>query len=352
MRKKPWFYLFVLALSVLLALYTRLTMALTPEEFHLFPDAPFWLFLEALLVVFVLDRLHDHATRWGQASGRASYYFGLLWRGALLFVGGLQLLNAALVLTGVARGDFGNWYALVRSVSSDAFLYLLVGSVYLPFLYQQHAGRVRLELERAEKEATRAKLQALQQHVDPHFLFNNLNILAALIEPGNEAAHAYLGHLAEVYRYLVRTREQEVVPVAEELAFARDYCELLRCRFGAAYQFEEDVQATPEQLQRQLLPPGVLQELLTNAVKHNLASRNQPLRISLRVRPSEIEVCNDLRPRPQPAAGAGSGLAGLQARVALVAAAPVRITATDEAFTVTLPLAAALPVPTHAHSAN
>ncbi|MBX0292053.1 histidine kinase [Hymenobacter sp. HSC-4F20] len=352
MRKKLWFYLLVLGLSVLLALYTRLTMAVRAEEFYLFPDAPFWTFLEALLVVYLLDRLHARATQRGRASGRAGYYFGLLWRGALLFILLKQLLQAGLVLSGVGQGDYGGWYAVVRGFSSDVFLYLLVGSIYLPFLYQQHAGQVRLELERLEKEAARAKLQALQQHVDPHFLFNNLNILAALIEPGNEAAHTYIGHLAEVYRYLVRTREQEVVPVAEELTFARDYCELLRCRFGAAYQFEEEVQATPEQLHNLLLPPGVLQELLTNAVKHNLASRSQPLRISLRILPAEIEVRNDRRPRPHSVPGAGSGLAGLQARVALVAAAPVRIAATNDSFTVTLPLAAALSMPAHAHSAD
>ncbi|OON68697.1 sensor histidine kinase [Hymenobacter sp. CRA2] len=300
MRKKPWFYLFVLGLSVLLTLYTRLTMAVSPEEFHLFPDAPFWTFLEALLVVYLLDRLHARATRRGQASGRAGYYFGLLWQGTLLFIGLLQLLQAALVLSGIGRGDYGGWYPVVRGLSSDVFLYLLTGSIYLPFLYQQHAGQVRLELERLEKEAARAKLQVLQQHVDPHFLFNNLNILAALIEPDNEAAHAYVVHLAEVYRYPVRTREQEVVPVTEELAFARDYCHLLRCRFGAAYQFEQDLQATPAQLQSQLMPPGVLQELLTNAVKHNLASRAQPLCIWLRVRPTELEVQNERRPRPSP----------------------------------------------------
>ncbi|QJX47637.1 histidine kinase [Hymenobacter taeanensis] len=351
-RKKPLFYLFVLALSVLLALYTRLTMAPSPEEFYLFPDAPLWLFLEALLVVFLLDRLHVRATRQNQASGRANYYFGLLWRGALLFVGGLQLLSAVLMLVGVGQGNFGSWYSAVRSLSSDAFLYLLIGSIYLPFLYQQHAGQVRLELERLAKEATRAKLQALQQHVDPHFLFNNLNILAALIEPGNNDAHAYVKHLAEVYRYLVRTRDQEVVPVAEELAFARDYCQLLRYRFGVAYQFEEDVQATGEQLRTQLVPPGVLQELLTNAVKHNLASRTQSLRICIRVLATEMAVCNEQRPRPQPAVGAGSGLAGLQARLALVAATPVRILATDTTFTVTLPLVAALPMFAHAHPAD
>ncbi|AHJ96485.1 sensor histidine kinase [Hymenobacter swuensis] len=344
MRKKPWFYLFVLALSVMLALYTRLTMAVTAAEFYLFPDAPFWLFLEALLVVSILDRLHARATRRSQVSGRASYYFGLLWRGALLFVGGLQLLNGALVLTGVAHGDFGSWYSLVRSLSADGFLYLLVGSVYLPFLYQQHAGQVRVEVERLEKEATQARLQALQQHVDPHFLFNNLNILAALIEPANTAAHDYVTHLASLYRYLVRTRQQDAVPVAEELAFLRDYQFLLQRRFGAAYVFEEDVQVPAEELQHLLIPPGVGQELLTNALKHNLGSRSRPLHVCLTLTATSLQVYHAHRPRPVPAPGEGSGLTGLRARLALLHDTPVRVDATPTQFSVTLPLVRRAPV--------
>ncbi|MET4106845.1 histidine kinase [Hymenobacter sp. UYP22] len=345
MRKKPWFYLFVLVLSVLLALYTRLTMAVTVEEFYLFPDAPLWLFLEALLVVYVLDWLHARATRSGRASGRANYYFGLLWRGGLLFVGGLQLLNGLLVLTGVARGDFGNWYSLVRGLSSDAFLYLLVGSVYLPFLYQQHAAQVRVEVERLEKEATKARLQALQQHVDPHFLFNNLNILAALIEPGNTTAHDYVTHLASLYRYLVRTRQQDAVPVAEELVFLHDYQFLLQRRFGAAYVFEEDVQVSAQELQHLLIPPGVGQELLTNALKHNLGSRTRPLRVRLTLTASSLQVSHARQPRPVPAPGEGSGLAGLRARLALLHDTPVRIDDTPEQFSVTLPLVRHASVP-------
>jgi len=345
MRKKPWFYLFVLALSVLLALYTRLTMAVTAEEFYLFPDAPFWLFLQALLVVWLLDRLHTWAVRRGKAAGQASYYFGLLWRGGLLFVGGLQLLNGLLVLTGVARGDFGSWYAFVRSLSSDVFLYLLVGNVYLPFLYQQHAAQVRLQMERLEKEATQARLQALQQHVDPHFLFNNLNILAALIEPANTAAHDYVVHLASLYRYLVRTRQQDAVPVAEELAFLRDYQFLLQRRFGAAYVFEEDVQVPAEELPQLLIPPGVGQEMLTNALKHNVGSRARPLRVRLTLTATSLQVSHARQPRPVPAPGEGSGLAGLRARLALLHDTPVRIDDTPEHFSVTLPLVRRAPFP-------
>jgi hypothetical protein len=345
MRKQPWFYLFVFGLALLLAVYTRLTMAERVEDFYLFPDAPFWLFLEALLVVHLLDRLHGRATRRGQASGRAVYYFGLLWRGAVLFVGLVQLLQGALLLAHLGRGDYGSWYEVARGLAALLLLYLLVGSVYLPFLYQQHASQVQLALEQAEKAATQARLQALQQHVDPHFLFNNLNILSALIEPTNEAALDYVTHLASLYRYLVRATQREAVPVAEELAFARDYQFLLQRRFGAAYVFEEDVQLTPAEQAERLVPPGVLQELLTNAVKHNLASRQQPLLIRLTLTPAALYLAHPRRPRPTPAEGTDSGLPGLRAGLALLTDLPLVVEDEPAYFAVTVPLLAALPSP-------
>ncbi|MBG8552232.1 sensor histidine kinase [Hymenobacter guriensis] len=345
MRKKPWFYLFMFALALLLALYTRLIMAVTVEEFYLFPDAPFWTFLQALLIVWLLDKLHARGVRRGQASGQARYFFELLWRGALLFVGGMQLLTAVLELTHIGHDNYAGWYPMVRILASEVFLYLLVGSVYLPFLYQQHAAQVRIEVERLEKEATQARLRALQQHVDPHFLFNNLNILAALIEPANTTAHDYVTHLASLYRYLVRTRQHDAVPVAEELAFLRDYQFLLQRRFGAAYVFEEDVQVPDDELQLLLIPPGVGQELLTNALKHNLGSRARPLRVRLTLTVTSLQVSHARQPRPVPSPGEGSGLAGLRARLALLHDTPVRIDDTPEQFSVTLPLVRRAPVP-------
>ncbi|UYZ57385.1 sensor histidine kinase [Hymenobacter latericus] len=349
MRRSPLFYLLVLGLALLMAVYTRLIMASRPEEFYLFPDAPFWLFLQALLAVTLLDALNRRWLARGQVPQGAGYYFRLLGWGALAFVALLLGAEALLKLLHLGQPYGPDWYPHVRSFFSNLFLYLLVSGLYLPFLYQQHAAAAQTELERLGKEAARAQLHALQQHVDPHFLFNNLNILAALIEPGNAPARDYVVRLAEVYRYLVRTRAQEVVPLAEELAFARDYCHLLRCRFGAAYQFAEDVQLPAAELAQLLVPPGAVQELLTNAVKHNVGSRSRPLAIRLLITPRTLVVQNELRPRPTPADGTGSGLAGLRARVALVAAEPLRVEATAETYTVTLPLTAALPLPAHAH---
>ena len=342
MRKSIWFYVALLGLATLLALFTRLTMAGRAEDFHLYPDAPFWLFLQTLLIVYLLDKLDQRARKRQPAVEGASYYLRLLLGGGLLYALLMQGLTLAVSFgfswLPVGRPFAWDWYRLGRGLFLDLFFYLLVGGVYLPFLYQQHAARLRLELEQLEKEATEARLRALQQHVDPHFLFNNLNILAALIEPENTAAHDYVTHLASLYRYLVRTRNLDAVPLTEELDFLRDYQFLLQRRFGAAYEFEEAIQVPTAELPQLLIPPGVGQELLTNALKHNLGSRARPLRVQLIVTATSLEVRNARVPRPGPAAGEGSGLAGLRARLALLHDVPVRVEESAEWFSVTLPL--------------
>ena len=348
MRKSPWFYLGLFGLSVFVAVFTRLTMAVRQEDFHIFPDAPFWIFLEVLLGIYLIDRLNARWLARGRRPAGSGYYLRLMGAAGVLFVGVVEGLSLLLSGSGIWRPFVWEWYPWVRELGSTVFLYLIFSSVYLPFLYQQHVAAAQTALERSEKEAARAHLLALQQHVDPHFLFNNLNILTALIEPDNAAAQAYVAHLANLYRYLVRTRQQEAVPVAEELAFARDYQYLLRQRFGAAYQFEEDLRATPAELRGRLLPPGVLQELLANAVKHNLASRARPLRVRLTVTPTALVLHNGRQPRPAPAAGEQSGLAGLRARFALLTDVPVQVASTAEFFAVTLPLIPALALPDYA----
>lgn len=349
MRKKPLFYLLALGLALLLTLSGSLRGAYTPAQFVWHPDAPGWLLLQIVAITALLDWLHRRRPPTGAAG--AGYFLQLLALGGGVWLAGTEALEFALrTLPGTRPHEWG-WYPLLRSILLELTDFLLIAGLYLVYLYQQHLGAARAALAEAEQAAARARLLALQQHVDPHFLFNNLNILAALIEPANAAAHEYVAHLASLYRYLVRTREQEAVPVAEELAFARDYQALLRRRFGAAYQFAECIEASAAELQHLLLPPGVLQELLANAVKHNLASRAQPLRVQLHLTPAALIVRNARQPRPQPAPGEGSGLAGLRARFALLADAPVQVAQTEAYFAVTLPLTPALAPATHAPAA-
>jgi LytS/YehU family sensor histidine kinase len=200
----------------------------------------------------------------------------------------------------------------------------------------------KASFQRAEQLAqtsTQAQLDALQAQLDPHFLFNSLNTLAALIEPDNADAQHYVENLADVYRYVLLSREQPTVTLAEELAFVETYVALQRVRFRDNLQVRYDV--APAALDRQVAPLSV-QLLVENALKHNEASRARPLRLSITTSAdaAELVVENNLQLRPAGLAPhTGKGLANVRQRYALLGAArDIAAGAADGMFTVRLPL--------------
>ena len=207
------------------------------------------------------------------------------------------------------------------------------------YFFQQWQANLQ-RAEQLARAATQAQLDALSQQLDPHFLFNNLNTLAALIEPGNGPAQAFVEQLADVYRYLLLAQGRATVPLAEELAFVETYLALHKARFRNNLRVE--VATTPTALARHVAPLSV-QLLVENALKHNVASREHPLRLTLAVaagEPDFLVVENSLRPRTAGLApGTGTGLANVRRRYALLGAAdPVEAGAADGKFVVKLPL--------------
>jgi hypothetical protein len=186
---------------------------------------------------------------------------------------------------------------------------------------------------------TQAQLDALAQQLDPHFLFNSLNTLAALIEPANDDAQHYLEGLADVYRYVLLSRERPTVPLAEELAFVRTYVALQKVRFRENVRVSYDI-PTPA-LARSVAPLSV-QLLVENALKHNEASQARPLHLRLvaDAEATALRVENTYQPRSAGLApGTGTGLANVRQRYALLGAAqPVQVTQAGGTFAVTLPL--------------
>jgi hypothetical protein len=198
-------------------------------------------------------------------------------------------------------------------------------------------------LHRAEQLArsqTQAQLDALQSQLDPHFLFNNLNTLAALIEPENEPAQQFVEQLADVYRYVLLAQGRPTVPLAEEMAFIEIYLALHKTRFRNNLVVE--ITVPPAALARRVAPLSV-QLLVENALKHNEASRQHPLRLRLWAaaeNPDFLLVENALRPRTAGLApGTGTGLTNVRRRYELLGAArPVEAGAAAGKFVVKLPL--------------
>ena len=234
------------------------------------------------------------------------------------------LLGHAAPLTG-ARVVLG---AVAHAKSYGLLAVLLTGKRY--FEAQRHV----LLLQKAQAESA---LRNLKAQLDPHFLFNNLNVLRGLIQEDPAAANEFVTRLAALYRFLIRHQHEDVVPLAEELQFAEEYVYLLRHRFGAAYEFRQQLPSAAE-VAELLLVPGTIQLLLENAIKHNAGNEDAPLLISLEATPTALTVRHARRPKRTPVESAGTGLANLRERYRLLFQREIRVEASADSFTVTIPL--------------
>jgi hypothetical protein len=233
------------------------------------------------------------------------------------------------------------WFSLTpsRLALNAAFSLLPTAAVLTLYEATYFFGQWQANQRRADQlaqAATQAQLDALARQLDPHFLFNSLNTLSALIEPTNETAQHYVEGLADVYRYVLLARQHPTVPLAEELAFVRTYLALQQVRFGEALHVR--IEAAPTAPGR--VAPLSVQELVENALKHNEASRARPLGLRVVVGPDFVQVENTHQPRPPGLApSTGTGLANLRQRYALLGALqPVQASPIDGQFVARLPL--------------
>jgi len=223
-----------------------------------------------------------------------------------------------------------------RSVLTGIVSVVPGASVLASVLTGKQFFETQQRLLRTEKERTEAELRHLKAQIDPHFLFNNLNVLDALIQRNPEQASAYLHRFAALYRYLIRHKDDDVVPLADELAFVSDYNYLIRQRFGRAYEVLTHLHVT-DALAVFVLP-GSIQTLIENAVKHNGGSETDPLLIELTATDDAVTVTNERRPKLTAVDSTGTGLENLQTRYRLLSDRDVVVESASGQFTVTLPV--------------
>lgn len=183
-----------------------------------------------------------------------------------------------------------------------------------------------------------AELLALKSEVNPHTLFNNLNALSHLVEQGHPRAAAFVGALAESYRYLLKTGSMRLVPLADELALLDQFLSLVTIRYADGLKVQVHVAA--QVASRWQIPPVVLPELLENAVKHNQFTTDNPLEIEIRLEGDRLTIAHQKRPREATVSSTGVGLENLAQRFRLTTGVAARWADTGERFVVTLPLVA------------
>lgn len=218
---------------------------------------------------------------------------------------------------------FGLWITLTIVISYHAV-----------YFYKQSQEKKVKESQIVAQTQT-AKFDALKNQLDPHFLFNSLNVLSSLIEENPENAQQFTTSLSKVYRYVLEQKNKDLVPIDEELNFARTYMLLLKMRFEDSIIFDIPEHASNPESK---VVPLALQLLLENAVKHNMVTSNKPLHIKIYERQGYLVLENNLQTKQVLKKSSGVGLSNITERYSLLTTKKVFINQEASVFTVSIPM--------------
>lgn len=186
-----------------------------------------------------------------------------------------------------------------------------------------------------QKENVILQYKQLKSQINPHFLFNSLNVLIGMINKDQDIAVKYTKKLSAVYRYVLTQDLQDTVTLREELDFIDNYISILQSRFNKGLEFRFDINSDDI---HKSVPPMSLQLLIENAVKHNAVLPDDPLVINISTDHFNLIVSNNLKPRMSCNDGFGIGLKNLSKKYAIIAGLDISVFKDSNTFTVKLPL--------------
>ena len=196
--------------------------------------------------------------------------------------------------------------------------------------------QIEMQTEREKANMAQYRYLKLKRQVNPHFLFNSLNVLDNIIcEETPEQASLYTHKLAGIYRYMIKSEDEEIVPLRDELVFVQLYVDLMSVRFPEGFKVEIDV---PEELMSRFVLPCSIQLLIENATKHNAVRADNPLIIKIQAKDSHIQVSNNIVPKVTKSPSTGLGQQYISQLYMDLSGKPIDIENNEEYYCVTLPL--------------
>lgn len=278
---------------------------------------------------FLTNRL-DKSMPWGRW-GNIRFFTQLLFGLSYLLV----LINATYyAIKTQVTGNPPSAEQLIVANAWGSIIFVPVFSIYFSLHFLRHWRKSELEMERYQKETMRSQLDSLKNHLDPHFLFNNLNILAALIEKNKEASKEFIHKFAEVYRSILKSKADDLILVSEEMEFIQSYIYLIKTRFEEHIRFDISIS---DDSNHKMLPPLTVQMLLENAIKHNFITEGKPLVISVKAEGDYMVVSNTLN-KAVDEISSGTGLTNIRRRYAHFTDKPVEVNEANGMFEVRIPM--------------
>ena len=224
---------------------------------------------------------------------------------------------------------------ILLNIYGAAFI-LPIFSFFFGYKFLKDWRKSELESEQLMKENARSQLMSLRNHLDPHFLFNNLNILSSLMDKDVELSKSYLNKFAEVYRVILKTEYSDLTTLEEELDLIESYCYLISIRFKDCVFFDFNIDQAEL---NKALPPLTVQMLVENAIKHNVATIEKPVRIKIYSENGNLIVENNIQKKKYlPRERKASGLNNIKRRYEFFTEKSLEIVESEKSFIVILPL--------------
>lgn len=321
-----------IAISLVVGIFVFLYATSAPRELYLTVGLIVAVLLLILLANRALTISLDRKLPW-LTHGNKRFY-SQLSIGVLV---SLIIINLSYFLFKITLTEDPPVGSQIATINALSILILLpIISINFGIQFLKRWKNAQLASEEFQKESIKAELNALKNHLDPHFLFNNLNILSSLISKDQKQSQAYLEKFAEVYRIILQSSSEELVELKQELSFISAYMYLLEIRFEDTIQLSMAIDKKDEAL---YLPPLTLQMLIENAIKHNTVSEIRPLKIYVESQNGYISVKNNLQEKKVELPNSGqTGLENIKRRYSYFTTKPVEVIKNPNAFIVRVPL--------------
>lgn len=224
---------------------------------------------------------------------------------------------------------------IIRNSSLAVLISLLVNTITEGIAIFRLYRDTLIDRERLKQETLRSHFETLKNQVGPHFLFNSLNTLIALIDESPGIAKDFVQKLSNYYRYVIQMNQEPLVPLHVELSLVRDYAFLLNQRYANRIKLNIEL---PPDTSNSLIPPLALQMLVENAEKHNAISAHRHLNISITAEGDYLVVSNSREPKRHAPQGTGTGLENIRKRYELAVHRDIHVQESEQQFRVLLPI--------------
>lgn len=331
-------YLFIIAIS----LYTFLNTVICDVYYYFKIDIEWYFAMLTILLItlFVWEgsRLMEPYIKRNTYNGKGPIRFLLLF---FLYGNVIAFMAATSVVAFI--GPVLHQYPLEKSIEPLKLNVIYAGLVNLffhllnaIFFFFDEYRKKLLETEELKRTSTVSQLQLIKSQINPHFLFNSLNVLSGMVVKDNPEANRYIEEFSKVYRYILSHQDKELVPLETEMEFIKPYIFLLEKRFPGAVKFDINIDETAGRLH---IIPVAIQMIIENAIKHNVASKSKPLCISVETNEKSIlSIRNNLQPKQSIESSTQIGLKNIKKRYELVSGKDVVVMNSDTVFEVQLPL--------------